>query len=272
MHVHWVVRIIAGAAAFAIVGALVLNLSGVLRLPVGPLGASDEPGDGRQMASPPQDAPYEVFTTVILGNEWPVPASIEAVRPIVRTQHGGAEVLGAQSYDWTTLGEGQELVLGAVLERPAEWAGEHPVSGTEVPAAEETGAVVLVRAWSEPGAATDVAGYEIDYRVGPFAFRAISTTNSVVMCANDGDVPPACDDAGEAAAAVLTMLADTTWNLVDEPTRDSATLAAAAEAAGYEGGMARAFVFTVTRDDGATREILVTPGASGDWEILTPLG
>jgi hypothetical protein len=273
MHVHPVVRIIAGAAAFAIAGALVLNVSGVLRLPFGPLGASDAPGDGRQVAIVPQDAPDEVFTTAHLRNAWPVPASIEAVRPMVRTQHGGAEVLGAQSYDWTTLGEDQELVLGAVRERPAEWAGEHPVSGTQVPAAAEgSGAVVLVRAWSEPGAATDVAGYEIDYRVGPFAFRAISTTNSLVMCTNDGDVLPDCDDAETAAAAALTMLADTTWNLVDEPTRARAPLAAAAEAAGYEGSMARAFVFTVTRDDGATREILVAPGASGDWEILTPLG
>ena len=267
------VRMIASAAALGVAGALALNVIGVIRVPLGPLGMSGEPGDGRQMAIAPRDAADEVFTTAILTNEWPVPATIEAVRPITRTDRGGAEVLGAQPYDSTTLGEGQTLVLGGVRERPPEWAGEHPVSGTQVPAAAEaTGAVVLVRVWSESGAATDVAGYEVDYRVGPFAFRTISTTNSLVLCANDGDLPPDCDDAEQAAAAALTMLADTTWNLVDAPTRDSATLAAAAEAAGYEGSMARAFVFTVTRDDGATREILVAPGANGDWEILTPLG
>lgn len=268
-----VARSIEGAAALVVAGALALNVIGVVRVPLGPLGTSDDPGGGHQMAIAPQDAPDEVFTTAILTNEWPVAATIEAVRPIVRTQRGGAEILGAQPYDWATLGIDQTLVLGGVRERPPEWAGAHPVAGTQVPAAaESTGAVVLVRVWSEPGAATDVAGYEIDYRVGPFAFRAISTTNSLVLCTNDGDAPSDCDDAEQAAAAALTTLAGTTWDLVEEPTRDSAALAAAAEAAGYEGSMARAFVFTVTRDDGAAREILVAPGANGDWEILTPLG
>ena len=35
--------------------------------------------------------------------------------------------------------------------------------------------------------------------------------------------------------------------------------------------MERAFVFTVARDDGLTLEVLVAPGANGDWEIMTPL-
>ena len=248
-------------------------MTGVVRVPVGPLGTSGEPGDFRQMAIAPQDAPDEVFTTVILGSEWPVPATLEAVRPILRSQRGGAEVLGAQPYDHAMLGEDQQLVLGSVRDRPREWAGNHPVMGTQVPAAEGTGAVALVRVWNEPGAATDVAGYVIDYRIGPFAFRAVSTTNSIVLCTNDGVVPPDCDDGEQAASAVARLLADGPWQLLgDEPTRDSATLQEAATTESYQGSMARAFVFTVTRDDNATKEILVAPGANGDWQIATPLG
>jgi hypothetical protein len=266
------VRIAAGAVALGIAGGLALNMTAVVRLPVGPLGTSDEPGDGHQMTIAPQDAPDEVFTTVILKNAWPVPATIEAVRPIVRSRHRGAEILGAQAYDWTTLGEDQELVLGSVRGRPAVWAGDHPVAGAQVPAAAEAiGAVVLVRVWSDAGAATDVAGYEIDYRVGPFAFHTLSTVNSVLLCTNDGEVPPECDDAGRAASAASAILEHTRWQLIsDEPSRDSSVLRAAKQAAGYKGSMARAFVFTVTTSS-LTRQILVAPGATGDWLILTPL-
>ena len=236
---HGFVKIVAGAAALGIAGALALNVTGSVRIPVGPLGTSDEPGEGHQMAIAPQEAPDEVFTTADFRNDWPVPATIEAVRPIVRTPLGGAEVIGAQVYDSSTLGEDQQLVLGGVRERPAEWSGDHPVAGTQVPAAADaSGVAVLVRVWNEPGAATDVAGYEIDYRVGPFAFRAISTISSLVLCTNDGAVPPDCDDAEQATAAVNALLADTDWVLVsDEPSRDPADLAAAA--AGYEGAMER---------------------------------
>jgi hypothetical protein len=269
--VHRLLGITAGAVTLAVAGALALNITAVVRLPVGPLGTSDDPGDGHQMALAPQDAPDEVFTTVILTNEWPVPATIEAMRPIVR--RGGAEILGAQPYDTATLREGQQLVLGGVRQRPDEWAGNHSVAGTQVPAAAEgIGVVALVRVWTEAGAATDVAGYEIDYRVGPFAFHAISTTNSLVLCTNDGEVPPDCDDAEQATSAVGEILADTGWQLLfDEPTRESSVLHTAAEAAGYEGSLARAFVFTVVRDGSATRDILVAPGANGDWEIMTLL-
>ena len=205
LRMHRFRTVVASQAAvglLAALAALALNVTGVVRLPVGPLGTSGEPGDFRQMAIAPQDAPDEVFTTVILGSEWPVPARLEAVRPILRSERGGAEVLGAQPCDHRTLGEDQQLVLGSVRDRPREWAGNHPVMGTQVPSAEGTGAVALVRVWNEPGAATDVAGYVIDYRIGPFAFRAVSTTNSIVLCTNDGVVPPDCDDGEQAASAV----------------------------------------------------------------------
>jgi hypothetical protein len=52
--------------ALALLGALAFNVAGIVRLPVGPLGSSDEPGEGRQMTVVPQDEPDEVYTTVIL--------------------------------------------------------------------------------------------------------------------------------------------------------------------------------------------------------------
>lgn len=260
-------------ATVGVVGAVALNVTGVARMPIGPLGTSDEPGEFRQIAVAPKDAPEEVFTTVILRNEWPLPATLEAVSPILGGSTGGAEILGAQPYDSTILTRRQQLVLGSVRERPGEWTGEHPVAGTQVPAsAEGSGAVALVRVWGEPGAATDVAGYAVDYRVGPFAFRTISTTNSIVLCSNDGPAPAGCDDAEQATEALEVLLRDTAWRLlVDEPTRDTSVLHRAVKAAGYTGSLARAFVFTVVQDDDRTREILVAPGVTGAWEIATAL-
>ncbi len=257
--------------ALALLGALAFNVAGIVRLPVGPLGSSDEPGEGRQMTVVPQDEPDEVYTTVILENAWPVPATLESVVPILRSTAGGAEVVGAQSYDSTRLSGGQRLVLGSVRERPTEWAGDHPVAGAEVPAAAEGhGAVALVRVWGNPDASTDVAGYEIHYRVGPFTFRTISTVNSLVLCSNDGEVPPACDDAEQAASAVGRILVGGDWRLIsDRPTRDPSVLRAAADAASYKGHLARAFVFTIARGDGTTEEILVAPDPNGTWRIVT---
>lgn len=200
-------------AVGAVIGAaLLLNLTAVMRFPIGPLGGSDEPGESHQMATAPQAGRQDLYTTAILANGWPFPVTLEAVRPIVRDDHGGAEVLGAQPFDTDRLGEDQTLVLGSVRERPAEWAGDHPVADAQVAAGTDLGhrgTVVLIHVWAEPGWPTDVAGYEVDYRVGPFAFRAVTTTNSVILCSNHIDPAASeCDSQNPASWRTRTEAGD----------------------------------------------------------------
>lgn len=173
----------------------IVVVASFVRFPMGPLGSVVSPGPGHTMGVFPPSSERVIYVTADVRNSWPLPVALESVRPILRGAGGTAEVIGAQSYDNSKLGhEDQGLLLGSVDRLPSEWVGDFPVAGTVVAPYDEArhnGVVILVRITPVEGAETDVAGYEIDYALGPLHFRAVETLNSILLCARDtGDSAP----------------------------------------------------------------------------------
>ena len=179
--------------AIALVGLLAvvgLNVAGVLRYPGGPL--RDPSDDGplgldlraadqgySSVANDPTDsvvtgAPL-YFGTVTLVDSWPVDATVEAVRPLELTPGLTVEraVLGIVPAGLSPIGWGDRTLLAteAADETYGGALGDLPVVVPSNTSADRGSTLMLVVSAATPGR-YGFRGVEIDYRIGPFSFRA----------------------------------------------------------------------------------------------------
>jgi hypothetical protein len=170
-----------GVAALAIG----LNVSGVAPIPGGPVGVPGPPPPGSfgiaWLPTGRAGTDGTLFTTLTLGSDWPVGATLVSVAPEVATAPTVVAVLGTHP---NTAADG--LMLGAVTDPGAGWRDPAPIGDATIPVSGgPTYLLVLVKISPATQGDAAVRGFWLDYSVGPFRFRSFDET-SILVCAAPG--------------------------------------------------------------------------------------
>jgi hypothetical protein len=174
--------ILAVAAIVAI--ALGANITGLVPIPGGPVGVASPPGGFGMTLLPAGRAGTDgsLYTTLTLFSNWPVSTTLLSVTPALATAPTAVTVLGTHS---NPVGGG--LDLGAVADPGPGWAHPDPVSGSTIPTGGDPANLLLVLVKVSPTTVGDaaVAGFWLEYSVGPFRFRSFDETG-IIVCAVSG--------------------------------------------------------------------------------------
>jgi hypothetical protein len=179
-----------GIVIIGLLAVLGLNVAGLLRYPGGPLREPSDDGalwlDLRpanqgysSVGNDPTDwavtgAPL-YFGTVTLVDSWPVDATVEAVRPLELTPGLTIDraVLGIVPAGSTSIGWGNKQLFEHATDDETYGGAlrDLPVVVRSNTSADRGSTLILVVSAATPGR-YGFRGVEIDYRIGPFRFRA----------------------------------------------------------------------------------------------------
>ena len=190
---------IVGITAAATLSLATLNITGVVPLPMGPLGGQQPAArDVAWSTMPFSPSPSPLYLVPFVTNGGPFSATIAAVIPRGVSVPGSVEVLGSLPFDREDPAQIRAdgthgVILGIEREPGPAWADPDPVAGAALEPTETglTGRAFLVRFTPDPRRETVVLRFDVEYTVGPFHFlttadSALGTT--LIACGPDRPV------------------------------------------------------------------------------------
>lgn len=162
-----------------------LNVTGVVPIPGGPVGAGSTVPDGQFtltiLPGPRGTDHATVYTTLFLDSTWRIGPRLLSVTPLGANPASSVTIVGTEP-----IGESGILSIGASWDPGPGWSSPGPVAGAVIP---ERGNVrhllVLVGISATRPADASIRGFQIDYAIGPFRFRSVDQT-SILVCAETG--------------------------------------------------------------------------------------
>lgn len=180
-------RWLASGVAGVLIVLIAANIAGLTPIPGGPLGdlTTSEPDAGFEIVTQHQDQP--IYTTVLAQDNWPIPVTILSVAALgVGGRPASVTLVGARRF-----GAADGTILGFQANLPLIWQSYEPIAGITVQPradAQDAGVAILVRLDPVDDRDIAVAGFVIEYALGPFRFRSTALSaigSAMLICAAD---------------------------------------------------------------------------------------